>query len=55
MAINKDRHIFYFKGHASLAITYFAFGEDKELCVVEILNENTNISKPWRESNHENK
>ena len=61
MAEDKDRHIFYFselhkscrKGQAPSAITYFAFDEDKALCVVETLNEYINRSKPWRESNHE--
>ena len=61
MAKDKDRYIFYFsklhkswrKGQARPAITYFAFDEDKALCVVETLNEYINRSKPWRESNHE--
>ena len=62
MAKDKDRYIFYFsrlhkswrKGQAPPAITYFAFGDDKALCVaVETLNEYINHSKPWRESNHE--
>ena len=47
MAKDKDRYIFYFrklhkswrKGQAPPAITYFAFSEDKALCVVETLNE----------------
>ena len=39
------------KGQAPLAINYFAFGEEKALCVVETLNEYINGSKPWRESN----
>ena len=60
MAKDKDRYIFYFsklhkswrKGQAPPAITYFAFDEDKALCVVETLNEYINRSKPWRESNH---
>ena len=41
------------KGQAPPAITYFAFSEDKALCLVEKLNEYINRSKPWRESNHE--
>ena len=61
MAKDKDRYIFCFsklhkswrKGKGPPAIIYFAFGEDKALCVVETLNENINRSKPWRESNHE--
>ena len=61
MAKDKDRYIFYFsklhkrcrKGQAPPAITYFAFGEDKALCVVETLNEYINHSKLWRESNYE--
>ena len=61
MAKDKDRYIFYFnklhkswrKGQAPPYITYFAFGEDKALCVVKTLNEYINRSKPWRESNHE--
>ena len=32
--------------------TYFAFGEDKALCVVQTLNEYINRSKSWRESYH---
>ena len=35
------------------ATTYFVFGEDKALCVVDNLNEYIKRSKPWRESNHE--
>ena len=61
MAKDKDRYISYFnelhkkwrKGQAPPAITYFASGEDKALCVAETLNEYINLSKPWRESNHE--
>ena len=61
MAKDKGRYIFYFsklhrswkKGQAPPAITYFVFGEDKALCVVELLNEYINRSKQWRESNHE--
>ena len=61
MAKDKDRYIFYFsKFHKSWrksqnppAITYFAFGEYKVLCVVETLNEYVNCLIPWRESNHE--
>ena len=42
----KDKYIFYFnkiykiwrKGQVPLAMTYFAFGEDKVLCVVETVN-----------------
>ena len=60
MAKDKDRYIFYFcklrkswrKGQAPPAIIYFAFGEDKALCVVETLTEYINRSKSWRESNH---
>ena len=61
VAKDKNRYIFYFsklhkswkKGQTPPVITYFAFGEDKTLCVVETLNEYINRSKPWRESNHE--
>ena len=61
MTKDKDIYIFYFsklhkswmKGQAPPAITYFAFSEDKALCLVEKLNEYINRSKPWRESNHE--
>ena len=61
MAKDKDRYMFYFsklhkrwrKGQAPPAITYFAFSEDKSLCVVETLNEYINRSKLWRESNYE--
>ena len=61
MAKDKDRYKFYFsnlhkswrKGQAHPAITYFAFHEDKALCVVETLNEYINRSKPRRESKHE--
>ena len=61
MANDKDRYIFYFsklhkswrKGQVPPTITYFSFGEDKALHVVETLNEYINRSKPWRESNHE--
>ena len=61
MAKDKDKHIFYFsklhkswrRGQAPLAIIYFAFDEDKSLCVVETLNEYNNRSKPCREFNHE--
>ena len=61
MAKDKDRYIFYFsklhkswrKGQVPPTITYFSFGEDKALHVVETLNEYINRSKPWRESNHE--
>ena len=60
MAKGKNRYIFYFsrldkswkKGQVPPAINYFAFGEDKTLCVVETLNEYINRSKPWRESNN---
>ena len=53
MAKDKDKYMFYFsklhkswsKGQAPPAITYFAFGEDKALCVVETLNEYINCSK----------
>ena len=53
MAKDKDKYMFYFsklhkswsKGQAHPAITYFAFGEDKALCVVETLNEYINCSK----------
>ena len=45
MAKDKDRDIFYFsklhegwrKGQTPPAVTYFAFGKDKALCVVETL------------------
>ena len=61
MAKDKRRYISYFnklhkswrKGQAPPAIAYFASGEDKALCVAETLNEYINLSKPWRESNHE--
>ena len=61
IAKDKDKCICYFselhkswrKGQTPPAITYFAFGEDKALCVVETLNEYINCSKPWRESNNE--
>ena len=61
MVKDKDRYIFYFsklhkswrKGQVPPTITYFSFGEDKALHVVETLNEYINRSKPWRESNHE--
>ena len=60
MAEDKGRYIFYFsklhknwkKTQAVSPITYFAFGEDKALYVVETLNECINHSKPQRESNH---
>ena len=53
MAKDKDKYMFYFsklhkswsKGQAPPAITHFAFGEDKALCVVETLNEYINCSK----------
>ena len=38
------------ESQATPAITYFAFGEDKAVCVVETLNEYIIRSKPWRES-----
>ena len=61
IAKDNDRYIFYFsKLHKSWrkcqtppTMTYFAFGEDKALCVMETLNEYINCSKPWREANHE--
>ena len=61
MAKDEDKCIFYFsklhkswrKGQAPPAVTYFAFGEDKVLCVVEALNKYINRLKLWMESNHE--
>ena len=61
VAKDKDKYIFYFnkhhkcwrKGQAPPVFTYFAFGKDKALCAVEILDEYINHSKPCRESNHE--
>ena len=58
---DKDKYICNFnklhkswrKVQALTAITYFAFGKDKALCVVEILNAYINRPKSWRESNHE--
>ena len=53
MARDKDKYMFFRKFHKSLrkgqaptAITYFAFGEDKTLHALEILNECINRSKP---------
>ena len=54
MAKDKGKYIFYLskfykcwkKGQAPPAITYFAFGEDKRLFPVEILNVYINCSKP---------
>ena len=59
MAKDKDKYIFYFsnlqkswrKGQIRPAITYFNFGEDKSLCIVETLKESINCSKLF--SNHE--
>ena len=54
VAKEKDKYIFYFnkhhkcwrKGQAPPVFTYFAFGKDKALCAVEILDEYINHSKP---------
>ena len=48
----KDKDNFQREGQAPQAITYFAFSQDKALCVVEKIKEYINRSKPWRESNH---